>query len=109
WAADHVPIERSSPFRAKRSLDRAAVRIRAGTSVALFPEGTRRGTRGLGMFKRGSFLLAIDAGVPVVPVSLAGVGRLVPEGLASLRGGTVSLRLHAPVATAGRGPDEAEA
>ena len=109
WAADHVPIERSSPFRAKRSLDRAAVRIRAGTSVALFPEGTRRGTQGLGLFKRGSFLLAIGAGVPVVPVSLAGVQHLVPQGLGSLRGGSVSLQLHAPVSTAGRSPDEAEA
>jgi 1-acyl-sn-glycerol-3-phosphate acyltransferase len=109
WATEHVPIERSSPFRAKRSLDRAAERIRGGTSVVLFPEGTRRGTQGLGPFKRGSFLLAIGAGVPVVPISLAGVEQIVPNGLMSLKkGGTVRLTVHAPVATTGRASDQAE-
>ena len=50
-------------------------------------------------FKRGSFSLAIEAGVPVVPVSLAGVKALVPRGLTSLRPGRVTLRVHPAIAS----------
>ncbi|HEX9186049.1 MAG TPA: lysophospholipid acyltransferase family protein, partial [Vicinamibacteria bacterium] len=75
----------------------------------LFPEGTRSPDGSVRRFKRGSFSLAIEAGVPVVPVSLAGVKAVVPSGLPSLRPGTVRVVLHPPVPVAGRTPDEAEA
>lgn len=106
--AGHLAIDRANPFRARKSLARAAERIHDGVSVAVFPEGTRRGTQGLGAFKRGTFVLAINAEVPVVPVALCGLERLVPNGLLSLRPGTARLKLHAPVATTGRGPEHAE-
>jgi 1-acyl-sn-glycerol-3-phosphate acyltransferase len=98
----HVGVDRKNPFRAKQSLKRAAQRIREGMSVAVFPEGTRSRDGSLQAFKRGSFVLAQDAGVPVVPVSLIGVKVLVPQGLVRARSGRVTLRLHAPVPTAGR-------
>jgi len=107
--AGHIPIDRSNPFRARRSLERAAERIRGGTSVLVFPEGTRSRDGTVAHFKRGSFSLALDAGVPVVPVSLVGVKALVPRGLTSLRAGRVTLRVHPPIAVAGRSKDEAEA
>lgn len=107
-AGGHVAIDRSHPFRARRSLDAAARRIRGGTSVVVFPEGTRSADGSVGRFKRGSFRLAIEAGVPVVPVSLAGVKALVPTGLASLRPGEVQVVLHRPVSVAGRSVEEAE-
>ncbi len=112
WAIQlggHVPIDRSHPFRARRSLDAAARRIRAGTSVVVFPEGKRSPDETVRRFKRGSFGLAIEAGVPVVPVSLAGVKAVVPRGLSSVRPGTVHVRLHPPVSVAGRSAEEAEA
>ena len=112
WAirlGGHVPIDRSNPFRARRSLDAAARRIHDGTSVVVFPEGTRSPDGAVRHFKRGSFGLAINAGVPVVPVSLIGVKAVVPCGLTSLRPGTVRVELHPPVPVAGRSPDEAEA
>jgi 1-acyl-sn-glycerol-3-phosphate acyltransferase len=105
----HIPIDRSNPFRARRSLDAAAARMRDGTSVLVFPEGTRSRDGAVGHFKRGSFGLAIDARVPVVPVSLVGVKRLVPRGLFSLRPGSVRLQVHPSIATAGRPPDSAQA
>ena len=107
--AGHIPIDRSNPFRARRSLERAAERIRGGTSVLVFPEGTRSRDGAVGHFKRGSFGLAIDAGVPVVPVSLVGVKTLVPRGLWSMRPGSVRLRVHPAIATAGRPADTAQA
>jgi 1-acyl-sn-glycerol-3-phosphate acyltransferase len=105
YFAHHVPVDRKNPFRAKRSLKRAAARIHDGTSVALFPEGTRSRDGRLQVFKRGSFVLAQDAGVPVVPVSMIGVKALVPGGLVSVRGGRVTLRIHPAVATEGRAPE----
>jgi 1-acyl-sn-glycerol-3-phosphate acyltransferase len=105
----HIAIDRGNAFRAKRSLDRAAERIRRGTSVAVFPEGTRSRDGMVGHFKRGSFSLALSAGVPVVPVTLVGVKSVVPTGLLSVRPGRVRLVVHAPVATAGRDHEEAVA
>ncbi len=105
----HIPIDRSNPFRARRSLDAAVLRVRGGTSVLVFPEGTRSPDGSVGHFKRGSFSLAIEAGAPVVPVSLVGVKALVPRGMRSLRPGRVTLRLHAPVPVSGRSADEAQA
>jgi 1-acyl-sn-glycerol-3-phosphate acyltransferase len=108
WAAGHIAIDRSHPFRARRSLGAATQRIRAGTSVVVFPEGTRSPDTKVRRFKRGSFALALDAGVPVVPVSLIGVKAIVPRGLFSLQSGTVRVHVHAPVPVEGRGPEQAE-
>lgn len=109
WAGRHVAIDRANPFKARRSLAAAAARIREGTSVVVFPEGTRAsGGRPL-PFKRGSFVLAIEAGVPVVPVSLVGVRERMPRGLGSLRSGTVRIVVHEPIPTAGRDPEAAAA
>jgi 1-acyl-sn-glycerol-3-phosphate acyltransferase len=105
----HLPIDRRHPFRARRSLEAAAVRIRSGTSVVVFPEGTRSPDGNVRRFKRGSFALALEAGVPIVPVSLAGVKRVVPHGLASLRPGAIQVALAPPVPVEGRSPAEAEA
>jgi len=112
WAirlGGHIPIDRGNAFRARRSLDAAARRIRGGTSVVVFPEGTRSPDGAVRRFKRGSFGLAIEAGVAIVPVSLVGVKSVVPRGLTSLRPGLVRVRMHPPVPVAGRSPDEAEA
>ncbi len=112
WAirlGGHVPIDRSHPFRALRSLDAAARRIRGGTSVVVFPEGTRSPDGAVRRFKRGSFRLALEAGVPVVPMSLVGVKAVVPRGLPSVRPGLVRVVLHPVVRVAGRTAEEAEA
>ncbi|HET8644912.1 MAG TPA: lysophospholipid acyltransferase family protein, partial [Vicinamibacteria bacterium] len=92
----HIGVQRGRAAAARRSLARAAARIRAGTSVAVFPEGTRSGDPRVQPFKRGSFVLAIRAGVPVVPVSISGVKALAPRGMLLLTPGTVTMTLHAP-------------
>lgn len=109
WAGRHVAIDRANPFKARRSLDAAAARIRQGTSVVVFPEGTRATGGQILPFKRGSFLLAIQAGVPLVPVSLVGVKQRMPNGLGSVNPGEVVVRIHAPLPTAGRDPESAAA
>ena len=102
YLAGHISIDRANPFRARRSLSRAATRIAAGESVAVFPEGTRSRDGSVRPFKKGSFVLALEAGVPVVPVSLCGVKRLCDRGMVRLRSGPVGLVVHAPIETRGR-------
>jgi 1-acyl-sn-glycerol-3-phosphate acyltransferase len=109
WLSRHIGIDRRNPFRARRSLDEAARRIREGTNVFVFPEGTRTPGREVGRFKRGSFSLALEAGAPVVPVSLVGIRDVVPQTLFSLRPGRVRLLLHDTVSVEGRALDEADA
>ena len=104
----HIAIDRGNPFKARKSLDSAVDRIRGGTSVTVFPEGTRSADASVGLFKRGSFQLALDAAVPVVPVSLVGVKRVAPRGIWTLRPGTVELRIHPLVPTDRRPLDGAE-
>jgi 1-acyl-sn-glycerol-3-phosphate acyltransferase len=108
YLAGHIGIDRDNAFRARKSLQAAATRIRAGTSVATFPEGTRSPDAEVCSFKRGSFVMALLAQVPVVPLSLAGVKRVVPRGLLTLQPGTVQLKIHPPIATAGLAAEAAE-
>jgi 1-acyl-sn-glycerol-3-phosphate acyltransferase len=107
WFAGHIGIDRRHPFRARRSLETAARMMREGASLAVFPEGTRSPDAEVRPFKRGSFVLAVEAGVPVVPVSLIGVKRVIPRGIGTLRPGAVRMTIHPPVATAGRTVDGA--
>jgi 1-acyl-sn-glycerol-3-phosphate acyltransferase len=97
--AGHIAIDRRHPFRARRSLERAVLRLREGASLAVFPEGTRSPDAHVRPFKRGSFVLAIEADVPVVPVSLDGVKRVVPRGISTLRPGAIRMTIHAPIET----------
>jgi 1-acyl-sn-glycerol-3-phosphate acyltransferase len=101
-AARNIPIDRRKAFSAKRSLARAARRIRSGVSVALFPEGTRSGDAPMGAFKRGSFKLAVEANTPVVPVSLIGLRQVAPG--RAIVPGVVQVRIHEALET-GEGPD----
>ena len=109
YSTGHIGIDRGKAFRARKSLDQAARRIAGGTSVAVFPEGTRSADGSVHPFKKGSFVLAIQAGVPVVPVSLSGVKRVAPRGLFRLHPGELAMTLHDPVPTSGRGLEEAGA
>jgi 1-acyl-sn-glycerol-3-phosphate acyltransferase len=109
YLAGHVGIERSRPFEARRSLEQAAARIRGGTSVAVFPEGTRSPDGRVRNFKRGTFVIAIEAGVPVVPVSLSGIKTVAARGMLRLTPGPVTVTLHPPERTEGLTADDARA
>lgn len=96
-----VPVDRGKGRSALRSLDAAAARIAAGTSVVVFPEGTRSPDGLLQEFKTGAMILAIKAGVPVIPVALLGSGEVLPRGRLLVRPGVVTVRFGEPIPTAG--------
>jgi 1-acyl-sn-glycerol-3-phosphate acyltransferase len=93
----YIPLDRSDGRKALKSMDAAAAIIRSGKSVVMFPEGTRSPDMRLLPFKRGGFMLALRAGVPVVPVTINGSGRVNPAGRTFIRPGTISITLHQPV------------
>ncbi|MCI5144052.1 MAG: 1-acyl-sn-glycerol-3-phosphate acyltransferase [Candidatus Electrothrix sp. AR3] len=98
-AVDFIPINRSHGRQAVQSLNNAATRIAEGSSVILFPEGTRSSDGRLQHFKTGAILLAIKAGVEVVPVGFNGTYQALPKGKQFSRGGEVVLRIGKPLST----------
>lgn len=85
--------------------------VSQGLSLIVFPEGTRSADGQVGRFKAGSFLLAIQAGLPLVPVSIRGSRHVMLKGRLMTRPGQVRLTVHAPVETTGleAGVEEARA
>ena len=99
WLAGFIFIERGDRDRAIRSLDRAVRTIHRGTSIVVFAEGTRSPDDRLLPFKKGGFILALQAGVPIVPVSIRGGGQVMSKGSLSVRPGTIEVVFGAPVST----------
>jgi 1-acyl-sn-glycerol-3-phosphate acyltransferase len=97
WLADFIFIDRGRRESALRSLADAAVRIRAGQSLAAFPEGTRSVEGGPLPFKKGVFALAFEAGVPVVPLAIHGGRDILPRGTWRVKGGTYRMIVGAPL------------
>lgn len=103
----HMPIDlREESVRANaRQLLRAVGLIRQGRSLVVFPEGGRSVTGELGEFKAGIFLAASRAGIPVVPVAIAGSARVLPRNSWAIRPGTIALALGAPMEATGKERD----
>jgi 1-acyl-sn-glycerol-3-phosphate acyltransferase len=97
--AGYIPIDRSHGRQAIKSLDEAAVKIGAGTSVIIFPEGTRSPDGKLHEFKAGAMLLAIKSGVPVVPVAIIGTYEILPKGKLLMKPGKVQICIGHPIET----------
>lgn len=94
----YIPLDRGDGRKALQSMDEAAATIHRGKSVVLFPEGTRTQDGNLLPFKRGGFILARKAAVPVLPVTINGSGRINPAGQIRLFSGSIHITLHPPVA-----------
>ncbi len=93
----YIPLDRGDGRKALQSMDEAAAMIRHGKSVVLFPEGTRTPDGNLLPFKRGGFILARKAAVPVIPVTINGSGRINPANQIKLYSGDITITLHPPV------------
>lgn len=108
-ARGEIPIDRAKLRDAFAAYDEAAQRIQAGLSAIVFAEGTRSRDGKLHGFKKGPFVLAIRAGVPVVPVFIEGTFEALPPGGWYVRRGPITLKIGAPIATAGRTFDDRNA
>lgn len=94
----HVSVDRSDRASAIQSLEAAMHRLRDETlSIILFPEGTRSADGRLLPFKKGAFVIALQAGVPIVPVAVLGGHELMPKGSFRVRPGRMRIRIGAPI------------
>ena len=103
-----VPVDRADREAAAESVDIAVEYLKEGLSFLVYPEGTRSPDGHLLPFKKGTFVMAIRAGVSVVPVSLAGTQRLMRKGDWTLHPGEVIVRYGPPVDASEYSPDQRE-
>ncbi len=99
--ADVAFVDRGNTTAAKAALEPAVQRLREGVSLVIAPEGTRSTTPALGPFKKGAFHVAMQAGVPVVPIVIRDAGELMWRGANTIREGVVHVTVLPPVATGG--------
>ncbi|MGA9768609.1 MAG: lysophospholipid acyltransferase family protein [Blastocatellia bacterium] len=94
-----VPVDRSNSAAAVESAKQATEKLRRGKSFVVYPEGTRSPDGRLLPFKKGAFMMAIDAGVPVVPVTISGATRIMPKAQVRVYPSTVRITVHDPIST----------
>jgi 1-acyl-sn-glycerol-3-phosphate acyltransferase len=97
--AGYISINRKERRAAFESLKKAAEIIRNGVSVLIFPEGTRSKDGNIASFKKGGFLLAVDSGVPVVPIIIYGTREIMSKDRLLIRPGNVTVEIRKPIQT----------
>jgi 1-acyl-sn-glycerol-3-phosphate acyltransferase len=97
--AGSIPIDRSRGRQALKSLAEAATRIASGTSVVIFPEGTRTLDGRLQPFKSGAMYLAIKSGVDIVPMAIIGGFEIMPKGSFLAKPGRITIKIGQPVSS----------
>ena len=93
----HLLVDRARPGAA--TLRQVGQLMRRGHSLVVFPEGTRSVDGQVGRFKRGLFLLAVEAGLPIVPVAIIGSRHVMRKGRLMTCPGEVELVVHDPIST----------
>ncbi|HLO57562.1 MAG TPA: lysophospholipid acyltransferase family protein [Bacteroidales bacterium] len=93
----HIFLDRSNSRVALESLNNAKKKLVNGTSVVIFPEGTRSKTGVPGTFKKGAFKLALDLDLPLLPITILGTKNILPTGTVDLRPGRATMIIHKPI------------
>jgi 1-acyl-sn-glycerol-3-phosphate acyltransferase len=96
-----IPVERQNREQSMAAIARGAASIRSGNSFLIFPEGTRSRTGELLPFKKGGFVMALQAEAPIVPVAISGGREAMRKGSWIVRPVTIMIQLGRPVVTAG--------
>ena len=99
--ADVAFVDRHDSEQARKALEPAVQKLRDGISLAIAPEGTRSPTPALGPFKKGAFHVAMQAGVPIVPIVIRNSGELMWRSARTIHAGTVQVAVLPPVPTTG--------
>jgi 1-acyl-sn-glycerol-3-phosphate acyltransferase len=95
--AGHVLVDRSNPGAGV--VKKMARLVDAGHSLIVFPEGTRSLDGAIGRFKGGSFVIALQSALPVVPITITGSRHVMLKGQVTVHPGAVALTVHEPIET----------
>ncbi len=102
----HIFVDNSTPSAVRATMEEAEKRLAGGMSVVAFPEGSRTRDGRMHQFRRGAYSLAMEFGLPVVPISIDGAFRVLPRGKWLPRPGRIVLTIHKPIYPAEGGRHE---
>ena len=103
-----IPVDRKNRESAIQSVEQAVASLKGGRPLLAFPEGTRSPDGRLQPFKKGVFVMAIKAGVPVVPITVSGSSKIMAKGELAIHPGTVRVSIHDAIPTKGLTVDDRE-
>jgi len=95
--AKFVPVDRGNRDAALATVRQAVEHIKTGSSFLVYPEGTRSPDGRMHRFKKGSFVMAIEAGIPIVPVACSGAHRIMKKNSLVIHSGRVTVRFGKPI------------
>jgi 1-acyl-sn-glycerol-3-phosphate acyltransferase len=101
-----IPVDRGNSEQGQWAVEQAVAALQRGDTFLVFPEGTRSRTGDLLPFKKGGFVMAIKAQVPIVPVAIAGGRAAMAKGSMIIRPVTIDIRVGTPIETAGTTIDD---
>ena len=106
--ARHIFVDKSGPKAIKETIDKARATLQNGTSLVVFPEGSRTFTGHMGLFRKGAFQLADDLQLPVVPVTIDGSFDVLPRmaGFNFVHWHPLRLVIHEPIPPVGEGKED---
>lgn len=110
YDAGYIFVDKSGPKKIKATIDRARTILKGGTSLVVFPEGSRTYTGQMNAFKKGAFQLADQLQMPVVPVTITGSFEVYPrthKGFVFFH--PLTLTIHTPIPPKGEGPENIKA
>ncbi len=99
--AGHIFVDKRGPKAIQHTYDQARKVLREGTSLVVFPEGSRSFTGHMGIFRKGAFLLAEEIGLPIVPITINGSFQIFPrtKGFGFVNWHPLELTIHTPIPT----------
>lgn len=109
--ARHIFVDKSGPKKIQETYEKARVTLQHGTSVVVFPEGSRTFTGHMGIFRKGAFQLADELQLPVVPITIDGSFDVLPRtaGFNFVKWHRMRLIIHKPIPPQGKGAEELKA
>ena len=96
-ASGYIPVERDDRKKAYEAFNKTLEKVKEGSSIIIFPEGTRSEDGEIGPFKKGSNLIASRSKCPMVPVTIIGSGDIIKKGSAVITPGSVKVIISPPV------------
>jgi 1-acyl-sn-glycerol-3-phosphate acyltransferase len=108
-SAHFVPVNRSAHDSAVASVEKATEILRAGQSFLIYPEGTRSPDGRLQRFKKGAVVMAINAGVPIVPMVCSGAHRIMEKRSLVIHPGEIVVEFLDPIESSGYSIDQRDA
>ena len=101
-------IDRKNKEQAKKDMFRAGELIKKGKNIISFPEGTRTQTGEVGIFRRGTFLLSVNTGIDIIPITIENARELLPSGSFNMKSGKIQLHISPAVSPKNYSVENAE-